>query len=199
MPRIDRLSYSLPNYIAVLVVYLAFFIIAMSLAPILPIFAQMRSGPVNNQGGVAIEPRLPAWLFWFDTSTDNSLWGDAGWRTKHCPDHWDSYWGMVLWLWRNPACGYAWSVAAQDVSGLLYDLTSSGCGLNLDKSAGLQGWFLIRSSDGAFQYRCVKHWNGLQMSFEAGWLLDVYLKNPEAITNHPKAPFIFQPRIVKLK
>lgn len=188
------------RYPFVLLVYLVFFIVAMLLAPILPIFAQLRSGPVNNRGGIGIEPRLPAWLFWFDTTTDNSLWGDAGWRTKHCPDHWDSYWGMVLWLWRNPACGFAWSVASHKVSPQnFYHLSSSGCGLNLDKSAGQQGSFLVRSSDGAFQYRWVKNLLGLQMSFEAGWLIDVYVKNHRAWLDQPKAAFMFQPRIVGKK
>lgn len=195
----EHLRYSLTSYICLLAVYIVFFVVAMLLAPVLPLFSQMRSGPVNNRGSIAVEPRLPNWLYWFDTTTDNSLWGDSGWRTIHCPGYWDSYWGMVLWLWRNPACGFSWSVAAHDISWQIFHLCSSGCSLNLDKGAGQQGWFLIWSNDSAFQFRWVKEWIGLQVSFEAGWLLDVYLKNRQAIIDQPRAVFMFQPRIVRKK
>lgn len=40
---------------------------------------------------------------------------------------------------------------------------------------------------------------GLQFSFEAGWLLDVYLKDRQAIHYQPKAIFHFQPRLVRAK
>jgi hypothetical protein len=179
-----------------LIAYLAFFILAMLLAPVLPLFAQRRDGPVNNANNRAVEPRLPRWLFWFDTSTDNSLWGDAGWRTKHCPKYWNSYRGMVLWLWRNPACGFAWSVIARNVDSTeTFTVKSSGCGLDLDKGRHQQGWFKIKSDRGAFQYRWVKECCGRQLSFEAGWLLDVYVKDKQAIHCQPKASFMFQPGI----
>jgi hypothetical protein len=184
------------KYAARLVLYIAFFLVAMVLAPLLPAFAVMREGPVNNANGVGVEPRLPSWLFWFDTSTDNSLWGDTGWRTMHCPEYWGNYWGMVLWLWRNPACGFAWHVVAHAAHiGDVYTVTSSGCGLDLDKSHGQQGWFLIQGPRGAFQYRYVKQWRGLKLCFEAGNLLDVYVKDAGAVTRQPLAPLIFQPQI----
>lgn len=188
------------RYLTLLVAYLLFFIVAMLAAPILPLFASMRDGPADNGNKTAVEPRLPGWLFWFDTSTDNGLWGDTGWRTKHCPEHWDSYWGMVLWLWRNPGAGFCWSVLAHPVDlAETFALSSSGCGLNLNKGRQQQGWFLIRSDFGAFQFRWVKEWRGRQLSFEAGWLLDVYLKDRQAIHYQPKAIFSFEPTIRRLK
>lgn len=186
------------RYMLKLVAYLIFFVLAMVLAPVLPIFATRRSGPVNNNGTTAIEPRLPHWLFWFDTSTDNSLWGDAGWREKHCPKHWNTYLGMVLWLWRNPACGFAWSVAAIRVEiDDQFMIESSGDGIAIDKSTHANGWFTITRADGAFQYRWIKTAFGLQLSFESGWLLDVYLKSRTAAKRHPLAPFQCQPRLVR--
>lgn len=188
------------RYLILLFAYLMFFIVAMLMAPLLPLFSTLRDGPADNANKRAVEPRLPRWLFWFDTSTDNSLWGDAGWRTKHCPEHWDSYWGMVLWLWRNPACGFSWSVIAHAVDlDETFSARSSGCGLDLDKGRQQEGWFLIQSNQGAFQRRWVKEWHGLQLSFEAGWLLDVYLKDRQAIHYQPKAIFMFQPGIRKAK
>ncbi len=151
--------------------------------------------------GVVLQPRLPAWLFWFDTATDNSLWGDTGWRTLHCPKRWGTLAGMVGWLWRNPAAGFSWSVIAHAVDlAETFTVTSSGCGLVLDKGQpGQQGWYLVRSSLGAFQFRWVKELGPLQLSFEAGWLLDVYVKDPQAIHYQPKAIFMFEPTIRGLK
>lgn len=184
------------RYLISLVVYLLFFILSMLVAPVLPLFALMRDAPADNANKTEVAPRLPAWLFWFDTATDNSLWGDTGWRTLHCPKRWGAWAGMVCWLWRNPAAGFSWSVIAHAVDlAETFELTSSGCGLDLDKSNGKQGWFLIRSDRGAFQFRWVKVFGRLQLSFEAGWLLDVYLKDDKAIERLPRAPFSFSPLV----
>ncbi len=182
------------KYIGLLIVYIPFFIFAMLSAPILPLFAEMRNGPADNNHTQAVEPRLPNWLFWFDTSTDNSLWGDYGWRTIHCPKYWNTYWGMVLWLWRNPACGFAWSVLAHRLTtGEEFSYTSSGCGLHLDKNRDAKGWFLVRSSEGAFQYRWVRSAFGKQFSLELGWLLDVYINEPALRETRLRAAFQAQP------
>lgn len=188
------------RYVFSLVAFVIVYLVGMLLAPVLPMFARMRSGPSDNGNATAIEPRLPRWLFWFDTSTDNSLWGDAGWRTKHCPGRWNTYFGMVLWLWRNCACGFSWRVIAHRVNvAEVFALSSSGCGLALDKGRQQQGWYLIRSDRGAFQLRWVMEWRGLQFSFEGGWLLSVYLKDRQAIHYKPLALFCFQPGIRKIK
>lgn len=76
------------RYLMLLLAYLVMFIVSMLVAPLLPMFALMRAGPADNANKAEVGPRLPAWLFWFDTSTDNSLWGDTGWRTLHCPKRW---------------------------------------------------------------------------------------------------------------
>lgn len=188
------------RYLILLAAYLVAFLVAMLVAPVLPLFALMRTGPSDNGHQTSVEPRLPSWLFWFDTSVDNGLWGDIGWRTKNCPGGWGTYSGMVRWLWRNPACGFSWSRLAHAVGGAeTFELSSSGCGLDFDKGRKQQGWFLIRSSEGAFQFRWVKEWFGLQLLLDAGWLLDVYLKDRQAIRDQPKALFNFDPKIVRAK
>lgn len=174
----------------------AFTILAFIVGPLLPFFAVMREGPADNNNKVAIEPRLPKWLFWFDTTTDNGLWGDHGWRTKHCPNLWGTYRGMVGWLWRNPACGFGWGPLSWLVSSdETFTVSSSGCGLNLDKSRDDAGWFFIKSSRGAFHLRWVKTFGRLQLSFEAGWLLDVYVNNPASMILQPRAPFLGEPHL----
>ena len=50
---------------------------------------------------------LPRTFWWFETY-DNDLTGDASWK-KACP-YWDSYWGRVFWLWRNPLGSYGYLV-----------------------------------------------------------------------------------------
>lgn len=188
------------KYLGYLLLYIVAFVVSMLLAIALPAFAVMRVGSANNGKRIEIEPRLPVWLFWFDTSTDNGLWGDAGWREKHCPGGWGTYSGMVRWLWRNPACGFSWSrLSHAVVASEVFELTSSGCGLNLDKGREQQGWFMIRSNRGAFQFRWVKEWHGWQLSMDSGWLLDVYLKDREAINKQPRALFNFDPKIVRAK
>lgn len=89
-------------------IMLVFGMISKALAPILPAFREDRHGPIDNNHGTAIEPRLPKWLAWFDTD-DNSLYGDHGWKTKHTKDH-TSYWGMVGWLLRNGGHGFNYKV-----------------------------------------------------------------------------------------
>lgn len=188
------------RYLISLFVYLLFFILSMLVAPVLPMFALMRDGPGDNANKTELAPRLPSWLFWFDTATDNSLWGDNGWRTLHCPKRWGTWAGMVFWLWRNPACGFSWSVIAHPVDvSEVFALSSSGCGLDLDKGRQQQGWFRIVSDRGAFQFRWVKEWRGLEFSFESGWLLDVYLKDSQAVHYQPKAIFMFEPTIRRIK
>lgn len=189
------------RYLFLLCVYIPFYLLAMLLAPVLPLLAELRNGPIDNNNGHGVEPRLSRWLSWFDTSYDNSLWGDHGWRTKHCPKYWQSYIGMVLWLWRNPAAGFCWQVLAAPIhTDTTFTLIDSGNGMNVDKGQGTFGWFKITSNSGYFQYRVVKKlWGDKAWTFECGWLLDNYMKDREARVKHPRAVFQFQPQIRTVK
>lgn len=189
------------RYLFLFCIYIPFYLLAMLLAPVLPLFARLRNGPIDNANGEGVEPRLPAWLFWFDTSTDNSLWGDHGWRTKHCPRYWQSYIGEVLWLWRNPAAGFCWSVLSRRTFNYdRYTVSHSGNGLDVDKGQGKYGWYFIRCArDGAFSLRWCKQIGPKVLSFEAGWLLDVYVKDAQYAKQAPLATFQFQPQIKTAK
>lgn len=188
------------RYLFLLCIYIPFYLLAMLVAPVLPLFSELRNGPIDNSNGEGVEPRLPGWLFWFDTSTDNSLWGDHGWQTKHCQRYWNTYWGMVLWLWRNPAAGFCWSVLSYPIDlAETFTITDSGNGLNVDKGQGKYGWYYIESSSDAFSFRWCKKVGTKVLSFEAGWLLDIYIKDPAAKLLHPRATFQFQPQIKTAK
>lgn len=80
---------------------LAFTAIAWILSPVLPAFA-------SKDGW------LPKWLWWFQTP-DASLDGDSGWKdTSNHPyiNKLPRYLRQVLWLIRNPAYGFSWTVLA---------------------------------------------------------------------------------------
>lgn len=115
------------------VVYTPFLILAMLLAPVLPIFEVMRHGQIDNGNGYAREPRLVWWLDWFMTQ-DNSLLGDANWKATHD----GSYWSQVLWLWRNPAYGLAWGpLSYSPEAGATYTRTELKNGYRIDGPAGV--------------------------------------------------------------
>ena len=78
-----------------------------------------------------------------------------------------------------------------------FAVTSSGCGLDLDKSHSAAGWFLIKSNRGGFQLRWIKTVGPVQFSFEAGWLLDIYVKDEANKSRHPKAAFFCSPLLRK--
>lgn len=185
----------MPRYLLLLILYVPVWALAMLAAPVLPFFAVMREGPLDNAHGFGLAPRLPLWLSWFDTSADNSLWGDEGHRARH-PTTWRTRWGMTLWLWRNPAAGFAWSVLAWRIDpAASFDVTGN---LEIDKSRPGSGSCLIRSSDGAFQYRRVIDLAFFRVCLEFGWLLDIYVKNPGNLRSAPLAPFSFTPVLRKI-
>lgn len=177
------------RYLPYLMADLAFDLLARLLAPVLPLFATMRLGPVdNNNGAYRVEPRLPRWLAWFMTP-DNSLLGDTGWRTIHCVKHWQSYRGMVLWLWRNSATGFARSVLAQTVK--LADVKTEGDITIIVDSPARYGKFY--ATDGkTFQWKVVFPLFNKSIGLNVGWLMDTMIRDqtPEA-----RCPFKFAPKI----
>lgn len=184
-------------YLINLMIYVVVFPLGLALAPILPLFAENRDGKVNNGNDTAIEPRLPTWLSWFDTSYDNSLWGDNGWRTEHHPDDYKTYQAMVRWLWRNCACGFCWYGISHAVSlSEVFTVVDSGNGLSVDKGRGIYGWFLIKSDYGAFHFRWCKRVGRFVFSLELGWLLTIYVDSLVARAEKPLAAFQFQPQLI---
>ena len=158
-------------------------VIAIFLTPILPAFASPRMGPINNNHGQAVEPRLPVWLSWFDTP-DNSLLGDASWRACHN----GGYWSQVAWLYRNSLYGFKWGPLAAPMS----EPRIIRGDPNVNCNNGHFG--TLRITMGVFwQWKCVKRigQSGHCWMLNFGWMLnDVSQK---------RALFMFSPRCVKIR
>ena len=178
---------------------ISFTLLSWIVAPVLPAFASPVLGPVNNNNGTAVEPRLPAWLSWFMTP-DNSLYGDGGWRTEHCPDHWDSYLGMVLWLWRNPGYGFEWNGPLCAVISSLATITFTGDAAIQNRPQGKAGYCftVITNPDGTRYWHL--YWvkvigGGYCLNINLGWKLKTYAEDPQRIQTEPRAMFCFSPRV----
>lgn len=165
-------------------------LIGLILSPVMPYFAKMKEGKINNDNGIGIEPRLPFWLNWFQTP-DNSLWGDEGWQTKHRKDDYKTIAGMGAWIRRNTVYGISWGLLGAKIDEkTTFKVEDSGKGLDVDKDVEKKDWFYIKASNGAFQYRLAKRLTKTYtFNLDIGWLLDVYVKEPGKWKTHPKALF----------
>ena len=175
------------RYFVFLVASMMFDVLALLLAPVLPAFAVLRDGWSDNRNARAWEPRLPVWLSWFDTP-DNSLWGDTGWRTIHCPAYW-GYWGMVKWLIRNHGYGFKWSVLSARVDSPS-SIISSG---NPDVCRRDEKPVSFRASMGNYwQLKSVfrLEFLGVAVTVNVGWLLDTYVTHPMFHHESPLALFM---------
>jgi hypothetical protein len=163
------------------------------LAFVLPLFAKVSDGMINNGTDFGLGPRLPSWLSWFQTP-DNSLDGDEGWRTEHwqwrfkLPAALAKYAGQVGWLWRNP--GYGVGVVCFD-SAVPVTATYSG-NAAVNDSPGVEGHCLIRAG-GLFQLVWVKRISaGKCIYCNLGWNIKGLINEPR---NQYTATFAFSPRI----
>jgi len=164
-------------------------LLAILLAPILPLFASNKSGPINNGSGVGVEPRLPSWLNWFQTP-DNSLLGDD----TFIIDNLDvpMYWHQVKWLLRNPA----YSFALRYIPGLT-PATFTGNNLIKDNDNAVAGHLTVHA-DSLFQYTLVRQLFGssrcLYVNF--GWNIRALVDPNVKRQDRPyEATFVFSPRI----
>lgn len=128
------------RYLLSVITMMSFGLVNLLLAPVLPLFRELRTGLCENGGYEAVEPRLPSLLSWFDTS-DNSLYGDGGWKTEHCP-YYRSYFGMVRWLWRNGGHNFNYRVLGAPDNELWRYCTTR-----------LPGEYYWKRSDGYWLYR----------------------------------------------
>lgn len=97
------------SYLHILAAYLSIQILTYLITPLLPLFAEVRDGFLDNKNRTGPGLRLPLWLSWFDTR-DNPLTGDDKFHAKNPP----SYINMVKWLYRNSLYGFKWTVLALD-------------------------------------------------------------------------------------
>jgi hypothetical protein len=89
-------------YLLLIPISLILTLVAIILAPVLPMLATAQEGWLDNHAKWGFGPRLPIWLSWFQTP-DNSLDGDATFERLNGI----SYWAKVKWLWRNPCYAFA--------------------------------------------------------------------------------------------
>jgi len=163
------------------------------LAFVLPLFAEMREGPLDNGTKWGKGWYLPSWLNVFQTP-DNSLDGDEGWRTEHwqwrfkLPVKICTYVGRLGWLWRNP--GYGFSVVRFDSAAPVVATYEGNPAVN--DSPGVEGWCLVHAG-GLFQLVWVKRISDSKCIYaNLGWNIKGLINDPR---NRYTATFAFSPRI----
>lgn len=161
------------------------------LAPILPLFAEPHYGPVDNANGMAVEPRLPWWLFWFSTY-DNSLLGDSGhkarWNDSGC------YMQRVAWLFRNPA--YLFEI---DVTGARIKAGDLICVKGdpsiKNRAGGKAGWYWC-SCSGYWNFKVIVAFGPRCLMWELGWKLQDLAKQKSRIALFDqRAQIVWSPRM----
>lgn len=140
------------QYFTLLPLHLLMGLVCWFLSPILPLFAIGRDA-------------LPSQLSWFQTP-DAPLDGDSGFARLYPSSKWPRYVRRVLWLIRNPAYGFAWSVLAYDPKGIDYHWRGS---LTPATQKGL-GWWFIWQDDGHFEFSIrIESLPGRLFYFRFGW------------------------------
>ena len=173
-------------YILLVPISLLLTLIAVILAPILPLFAVQKLWWCDNHSYQAVGPVLPTWLNWFQTP-DNTLNGDSTFQSLNGI----SYWAKVKWLWRNPA----YSFALRYLNNPYYTQVWGDKTIK-DNDNAKEGWCLVHAN-GLFQFtlvapigfsRCVY----INLGWNVRGLVDVNV-NPKP--QEWQATFVFSPRI----
>ena len=173
-------------YLVLIPLSLLLTLIAVVLAPVLPMLATAQEGWLDNHAKWGFGPRLPTWLSWFQTP-DNSLDGDATFEQLNGI----SYWAKVKWLWRNPCYAFAIRYLSNP-----YYTQVSGDKTIKDNDNAKAGWCLVHAN-GLFQFTVVAP-IGFSRCFycNLGWnvrgLVD---DNVQPKPDPYQATFVFSPRI----
>ena len=174
-------------YFFLVLISLPITLLGLLLAPVLPIFAANEFGWSDNHGNLAFGPRLPKWLFWFQTP-DNDLYGDA----TFIQINGKSYWSMVKWLLRNPA--YAFGLRYLEPE---YITTVAGDKTIKDNDGAKNGWCFV-TANGLFQFRYVKRIFNTNRCIlvNLGWNIMALVDDNVNVKPDPyQATFVFSPRI----
>ena len=174
-------------YLILVPISLLITLLAVIIAPILPLFAKPMMGWCDNHSYEAVEPRLPNWLNWFMTP-DNSLWGDATFQSINGK----SYWSQVKWLWRNPAYSFALHYLSNP-----YYTQVKGDKTIKDNDNAKEGWCFVRAN-GLFQLRIVKRIfsSNRCLYCNFGWNVMGLVDDNIPFKPDPwQATFVFSPRI----
>jgi len=160
-------------YILLVPVSLLLTLLAVILAPVLPLFVK--------------DGWLPSWLSWFQTP-DNWLYGDDTFMSLHTRN----YWSMVQWLWRNPC----YSFALKYIDGAAPAIYS-GDNTIKDNAGAKEGWLFVVAG-GLFQFTYVKQIFNTQrcIYINLGWNIRALVDpNVNPKPNPYQATFVFSPRI----
>jgi hypothetical protein len=161
-------------------------LLAVILAPVLPVFATNQYGWCDNHMYQGFGPRLPTWLNWFMTP-DNSLNGDNTFYLLNSP----SYWSQVKWLWRNPA--YSFAIRYLDSP---FYTTVAGDKTIKDNDNAKAGWCLVQAN-GLFQFTFIAP-IGFSRCFlvNLGWNIRALVDDNVSPKPNPyQATFSFSPRL----
>jgi len=174
-------------YYAILVpISLLLTLLAVIIAPILPIFSATIYGWLDNRSREGFGPRLPKWLNLFMTP-DNSLDGDATFEKLNPP----SYWSKVKWLWRNPAYAFAIRYLYSP-----YETQVWGDKTIKDNNNAKAGWCFVKAN-GLFQFTWIAP-IGFSRCFRItlGWnIMGLVDDNVNPKPSPWEATFSFSPRI----
>ena len=156
-------------WLCTLPVVLAMELVAVLLAPVLPLFAK------NGW--------LPDWLDWFQTP-DNNLYGDdahqARWLNK------SAYAQQVMWLLRNRAYGFKWGPLGTEP----HPYRLCGTPDIGNRHSYKPGWFYLLNDNGFWYFKCVFPITPsycVQLGF--GWQLDAKMLGRHI--------YMFSPRITR--
>lgn len=173
-------------YLILVPVSLLLTLLAIILAPILPIFSVQKLWWCDNHSYQAVGPVLPSCLNWFMTP-DNTLDGDATFQKINGI----SYFSKVKWLWRNPA----YSFALRYLHNPYYTKVSGDPSIKDNDNA--KAGFCFVTANGLFQFRLVAP-IGFSRCFycNLGWnIIGLVDQNVPIKPDLWQATFVFSPRI----
>ena len=173
-------------YILLVPISLLITLLAVILAPVLPLFLISKEGWLDNHSSWGVGPRLPTFLNWFMTP-DNSLDGDATFQDLFSP----CYWSKVHWLWRNPA--YSFGLKYLETP---YECRVQGNKTIKDNDNAKAGWCFVKAN-GLFQFTVIAHIGFARCIYiNLGWNIRALVDdNVQPKPDPYQATFVFSPRI----
>ena len=174
------------SYILLVPLSLLLTLLAIIIAPVLPVFAVQKEWWLDNHAKRGIGPVLPSWLNWFMTP-DNSLDGDATFERLNGI----SYWSKVKWLWRNPCYAFAIRYLTNP-----YYTVVKGDKTIKDNDNAKAGWCLVHAN-GLFQFTSVTPIGYSRCVYiNLGWNIRALVDDGVLVKPDPyQATFVFSPRI----
>lgn len=171
-------------YLVLVPISLVITLLALVIAPVLPLFAVQKEWWLDNHAKRGIGPVLPTWLNWFMTP-DNSLDGDATFEKINGI----SYLSKIKWLCRNPA----YSFALKHINTIENRPSYTGNENIKDNDNAVAGWCFVRCAN-LFQFTWVQPIGFSRCIYCVfGWNIRGTLHQPT--TENYQATFAFSPRI----